>query len=121
MAEVFLAKQAGVEGFEKLVVIKRILPNLLAEQEFVRMFIDKATRATSEQTQAGLFKGKFSYMAPEQTRGQPIDARADVFAVGILLWELLTWRRLFKKNTEMATLIAVSEEPIASPRQLRPD
>src|SRR5690349_16887920 len=45
MAEVFLAKQAGVEGFEKLVVIKRILPQLLKEQDFVKMFINEARLA----------------------------------------------------------------------------
>ena len=82
--------------------------------------IAKATRATSEQTQAGLFKGKFAYMSPEQSRGQPVDARSDVFSVGILLWELLTWRRLFKRPTEMATLIAVAEDEIPSPRSIDP-
>src|SRR5690606_39157058 len=74
--------------------------------------IAKATQATSEQTQAGLFKGKFAYMSPEQSTGKPLDARSDVFAVGILLWELCTWHRLFKRPTDMATLIAVAEDEI---------
>jgi serine/threonine protein kinase len=229
MAELFLAKQEGMEGFEKLVVVKRILPQLCADDSFVRMFLNearvaarlnhpnvvqifdlgklgeqffiameyvhgedlravireatehgarlplglccriladamaglhyahtragadgkplglvhrdvspqnvivtyeggvkivdfgiaKATReANAAQTQAGLLKGKYAYMSPEQARGLPIDARADVFCAGILLWEMVTWQRLFKRPTEMATLMAVAEEPIRAPRTI---
>jgi eukaryotic-like serine/threonine-protein kinase len=229
MAEVFLAKQTGMEGFEKLVVVKRILPQLCSDESFVKMFLNEArvaarlnhpnvvqifdlgklgeqyfiameyvhgedlrdlirvltekgerpslalacriiadtlaglhyahtrvgadgkplglvhrdvspanvlvtyegsiklvdfgiAKATREvgaaQTQAGLLKGKYAYMSPEQARGQTIDARADVFCAGILLWELVTWQRLFKRSTEMATLMAVAEEPIRTPRSV---
>jgi serine/threonine-protein kinase len=77
--------------------------------------IAKATRAlNSEQTQAGLIKGKYAYMSPEQTRGDLLDARSDVFSAGTLLWELLVWRRLFKRATDLATLVAVTEEPAPS-------
>ena len=230
MAEVYLARQGGLEGFEKLVVLKRILPSLSGDQAFVKMFLNeakvaarlnhpnvvqifdlgkaeelyyiamefvhgedlrelirvadesrlrpphglvcrviadtlaglhyahtraspdgkplglvhrdvspqnilvtyeggvklvdfgiaKATQATNEQTQAGLFKGKFAYMSPEQATGKPLDARTDVFAVGILLWELCTWHRLFKRPSDMATLIAVAEDVIPSARELDP-
>jgi serine/threonine protein kinase len=231
MAEVFLAKQTGMEGFEKLVVVKRILPQLCSDDSFVKMFLNearvaarlnhpnvvqifdlgklgdqyfiameyvhgedlravireatdadkrpplglacriiadtlaslhyahtrvgadgkplglvhrdvspqnvlvtyegsvklvdfgiaKATRAVNAaQTQAGLLKGKYAYMSPEQARGQPVDARADVFCAGILLWELATWQRLFKRPTEMSTLMAVAEEPIRAPRTVEP-
>ncbi|MDB4971464.1 MAG: serine/threonine protein kinase [Myxococcales bacterium] len=227
MAELFLAKQTGMEGFEKLVVVKRILPQLCSDDSFVKMFLNEArvaarlnhpnvaqifdlgklgdqyfiamefvhgedlrsvireaseqderpslglscrivadtlaglhyahtrvgtdgkplglvhrdvspqnvlvtyegsvklvdfgiAKATREvnaaQTQAGLLKGKYAYMSPEQARGQPVDARADVFCAGVLLWELVTWQRLFKRNTEMATLMAVAEEPLRAPR-----
>jgi serine/threonine-protein kinase len=230
MAELFLARQGGMEGFEKLVVVKRILPQLSKDPAFINMFLNearvaarlnhtniaqifdlgkaddlyyiameyvhgedlrelirvadesrfrpplglvcrmiadtlaglhyahtratpdgkplglvhrdvspqnviityeggvklvdfgiaKATQATNEQTQAGLFKGKFAYMSPEQSTGRPLDARSDVFAVGILLWELCTWHRLFKRPTDMATLIAVAEDPIPPASQLDP-
>src|SRR5262249_41786545 len=81
--------------------------------------IAKATRAVgAAQTQAGLLKGKYSYMSPEQARGQPIDARADVFCAGVLVWELATWQRLFKRPTDIATLMAVAEEPIRTPRSI---
>jgi serine/threonine-protein kinase len=83
--------------------------------------IAKATTATSEETQSGLFKGKFSYMSPEQSRGQPLDARSDVFSTGILLWELLTSRRLFKRDNDMASLMAVGKDPVPSPRLHRSD
>jgi len=229
MAEVFLAKQTGMEGFEKLVVVKRILPQLCSDDAFVKMFLNearvaarlnhpnvvqifdlgklaeqyfiameyvhgedlrdvirvatdadkrpplglacrivadtlaglhyahtrvgtdgkplglvhrdvspqnvlvtfegtiklcdfgiaKATRAIdAAQTQAGLLKGKYAYMSPEQARGQAVDARSDVFCAGILLWELAAWQRLFKRPTEMSTLMAVAEEPVRAPRSV---
>jgi serine/threonine-protein kinase len=58
-------------------------------------------------TDPGTVKGKLAYMAPEQARGEPVDARADVFALGVLLWELCTGRRLFARETDAATLTAL--------------
>jgi len=55
-------------------------------------------------TRAGRIKGKFSYMAPEQARSIDVDARADIWSVGVVLWELLTKHRLFKAETEIKTL-----------------
>ncbi len=49
-------------------------------------------------TQPGRIKGKFAYMSPEQVRGNPVDARTDVFAAGVVLWECLTKRRLFASS-----------------------
>ncbi len=232
MAEIFLARQPGLEGFEKLVVVKRLLPQFGAEPDFVRMFLNEARLAArlshpnivqifelgheegayylsmeyilgedvralaqqadatgnrpplglicrividalaglhyahtrtgpdgkplglvhrditpqnilvtfegtvkiidfgiakatqqrqAEQTQAGLLKGKYAYMSPEQTRGGQLDARSDVFAAGILLWELLTWRRLFKRGTDLATLVAISEEPAPPMSLINPE
>lgn len=63
--------------------------------------------------------GKVAYMAPEQLRGEPVDARADVFAVGVLLWELVCGHPLFKKGDHVLTLRAVLEGEIPPPSTRR--
>jgi hypothetical protein len=229
MAEVFKAKSFGVEGFEKILAIKRILPSMAEDQEFIEMFIDEAKIAgqlshanicqifelgrigdshfiameyvwgkdllqiqnrfrrqrqtvpavmaafcaskicegldyahrrkdaqakplgiihrdvspqnvlvsyegevkmidfgiakavgRSSRTQAGVLKGKFGYMSPEQVRGLPIDRRSDVFAIGTILHELLTGERLFVADSDFATLEKVRNVDIRSPRALNP-
>lgn len=213
MAEVYRAKMVGVEGFEKQLAIKRILPAIAADQDFINMFIDEAKisvqlahaniaqifelgrindtyyialeylagkdlRALFERlrrrreivpvelacyvisrvaegldyahrkrdaqgrelgiihrdispqnilvsfegevkvidfgiakaankimkTQAGILKGKFGYMSPEQVRGLPLDRRSDIFACGIVLYELLTGDRLFTGDSDYSIL-----------------
>lgn len=213
MAEVFKAKSFGVEGFEKILAIKRILPSLAEDSDFIEMFIDEAkicgqlnhanicqifelgrvqdshfiameyvwgkdllqiqnrmrkqrttmrpemagfiaaklcegldyahkkkdatgkplhiihrdispqnilisyegelkvidfgiakAASRSSKTQAGVLKGKFGYMSPEQVRGLPLDRRSDVFAIGTILYELLTADRLFVGESDFETL-----------------
>ena len=224
MAEVFKAKTFGVEGFERLLAVKRILPNIAEDEEFITMFIDEAKIAVQLQhaniaqifdlgkvddsffialeyvhgrdlrsifdrmrkkaeslpiamacyvtmqvcegldyahnkrdaqgrelnlvhrdispqnvligyegecklidfgiakaagkaskTQAGILKGKFGYMSPEQVRGLPIDKRSDIFAVGIVLYELLTGERLFIGESDFSTLEKVRNVEIQPP------
>src|SRR5215510_225896 len=224
MAEVFKAKATGVEGFERLVAVKRILPSIAEDEEFITMFVDEAkiavqlthaniaqifdlgrvegsffialeyvhgkdlraifnrTRQRGEllpipmscyavmklcegldyahnkrdssgdflnlvhrdvspqnilisyegevkiidfgiakaagkagRTQAGILKGKFGYMSPEQVLGLEIDRRSDVFGVGICLYELLTGERLFVAETDFATLEKVRNVDIMPP------
>ena len=224
MAEVFRAKAYGVEGFERLLAVKRILPNIAEDQEFITMFIDEAKiavqlnhaniaqifdlgvydgvyfiamehvfgrdlRAIFERcrtagdpmavaqacfvvmkmcealdyahnkrdasgremhlvhrdvspqnvlvsfegeiklcdfgiakaagkvgkTQAGILKGKFGYMSPEQVRGLPIDRRSDIFSTGIVLYELLTNERLFTGESDFSTLEKVRNAEILPP------
>jgi serine/threonine protein kinase len=76
------------------------------------------TRIT--QTQPGTVKGKIAYMAPEQATGGALDRRADVFAVGVMLWECLTGKRLFKAPNEAATLLKLLEDPIRPPSTIQP-
>jgi serine/threonine protein kinase len=78
-----------------------------------------ATRLST--TRTGQLKGKLAYMAPEQARGAPVDRRADIFAMGIVLWECLAQKRLFKGEGEADTLNRVIYEPIPSLRQANPD
>lgn len=73
-----------------------------------------------QHTATGILKGKFSYMAPEQVRQQQVDRRADVWALGICLWESLTLRRLFLRATQADTLMSVLVDPIVPPSQLCP-
>ncbi len=224
MAEVFKAKATGVEGFERMVAVKRILPSIAEDEEFITMFIDEAkiavqlthaniaqifdlgrvdgsffialeyingkdmraifnrSRQRGEQlpvpmscymimklcegldyahnkrdatgsflnlvhrdvspqnmivsyegevkiidfgiakaagkagkTQAGILKGKFGYMSPEQVQGMEIDRRSDVFGVGICLYELLTGERLFVGESDFATLEKVRNVDIMPP------
>ncbi len=224
MAEVFKAKAFGVEGFERLVAVKRILPSIAEDAEFITMFVDEAkiavqlTHANIAQifdlgrvgdsyfiamefvhgkdlraifdrarkrgetvpvpmacyvamkvcegldyahnkkdaagrdlhlvhrdvspqnvllsydgevkvidfgiakaagkagkTQAGILKGKFGYMSPEQVRGLPLDRRSDIFAVGIVLYELLTGERLFVGESDFSTLEKVKNVEIMPP------
>jgi serine/threonine protein kinase len=75
----------------------------------------------SAHTQTGTVKGKYAYMAPEQLRGAPIDRRADVFALGVIVYEMLALRRLFQRKTDYLTFRAVMEQPIADIRSYRPD
>jgi len=230
MAEVFLARQRGLEGFSKLVVIKRILPHRAQDGEFVTMFLDEARTAADLRhpnvinvfdinrdlgtyymameflhgsdvrgimkrsaqkrewiptervlemimgaaeglhyahekvdqhgrplgivhrdispqniivgfsgetkivdfgiakcvhqqvtTEDGVIKGKFAYMSPEQVEGDPLDGRSDQFALGVVMWEMLTLRRLFKRGSEQATLMTIVEEEAPSIREARPD
>ena len=231
MAEVFLARAAGPMGFEKTVVVKRILPHLADEQNFISMFLSEARlaaqlnhpnvvqvfdfgeadgvyylvmefidgvnlrvlfRKATEQgtplaftlvariisqaceglayahdfvdpatnepmglvhrdvspdnvliarngsvrvvdfgiakaanqtnlTKTGTVKGKFSYMPPEQLTGQPLDRRADVFALGIVLYELLTGRKPFDTSNEAFIVRAIMYETFAPATQFRPD
>lgn len=69
-------------------------------------------------TRGGQLKGKLAYMAPEQARGQGIDRRADVFAMGTVLWEVLAGRRLFKAEGDAETLNRVLFEPIPRLREV---
>jgi serine/threonine-protein kinase len=66
-------------------------------------------------TGPGTLKGKIGYMAPEHAREAPVDARADLFALGVVLWEMCTGRRLFARDTEVATLRALIGEDRISP------
>jgi serine/threonine-protein kinase len=72
-------------------------------------------------TRTGQFKGKLSYMAPEQASSNETDQRSDLFSVGIILWESLTGRRLFKGESNAATLNKLLNDTIVKPSELWPD
>lgn len=230
MAEVWKGKATSLRGFEKLVAIKRVLPNLAANKKFISMFLDEArlslylnhanvvqtfdigmsenayfivmewvdggnlksvldtarergfripleqavficieickglshahnrrdpqdrplkivhrdisppnvllsregevklvdfglAKAVSQltQTDPGIVKGKFSYLSPEATLGEEVDERADIFATGIVLWEMLAGRRLFDGETDLKTVELVRAAKIPSLRAYNAD
>ena len=229
MAEVFRAESAGLEGFKKIVALKRVLPHLAEKQQFIKMFQDEArlsaqlnhsncvqvfdigagggtyfivmefvdgtdlkavmdsarekgrkippalalyittqiceglhyaheakdtrgrklgivhrdvsppnvlitrhgeikvvdfglAKANSqlEESEPGVIKGKFSYLSPEAALGNSIDARTDVFATGIILWEMLAGRRLFLGETDILTVRQVQQANIPSLMEINP-
>jgi serine/threonine protein kinase len=69
-------------------------------------------------TSPGGLKGKIDYMSPEQASAEEVDHRADVFALGVVLWEALTGRRLFRRETELATMRAIVDDPIPHPAEI---
>lgn len=74
----------------------------------------------AQHTATGILKGKFPYMSPEQATGEELDARSDVFAIGIVLWEQLTGRRLFKGENDIATQRLVRACQVPAPSSIEP-
>ncbi len=227
MAEVYRAESAGLEGFKKIVAIKRVLPHLSEKKQFIGMFLDEArvsahlshsncvqvfdigvgdntyfivmeyvdgsdlkgviehrrkhnqpfpveeaclicvriceglayahelvdgkgenlhivhrdmsppnvlitrhgevkivdfglAKANSqlERSEPGIIKGKFSYLSPEAAKGLAVDGRTDIFAVGIILWELLAGRRLFMGESDLETVRMVQSARVPSIREI---
>jgi serine/threonine-protein kinase len=229
MAEILAARQRGLEGFEKLVVIKRLLPELASEPKVVELFLNEARIAARlshpnivqiydlgkqadsyyiameyiqgqnlrlvlkacaererllplqhalelvrqvceglyyahtktdtqgrplgivhsdispqnivasfdgvakvvdfgiaraavmlERSDPGRVRGKHGYLAPERCRGRPVDARSDLFSLGVVLWELCTCRRLFKRVSPIDTVKAIVGGEVPPPRRYNP-
>ncbi len=98
---------------------QNIMISFEGESKVIDFGIAKAEKE-SEATKAGTLKGKFAYMSPEQSEGLPIDPRTDVFALGIILWELLANDRLFTGSNEAAILRKVRDCQIPPIRKINP-
>jgi serine/threonine protein kinase len=78
-------------------------------------------RGVNSRTRTGTVKGKNAYMSPEQILGRPLDRRSDVFALAVVMYEMLSIRRLFHRDSDFLTFKAITEEPIPDIRERRPD
>jgi eukaryotic-like serine/threonine-protein kinase len=114
----------GTDG-QPLRIVHRDMspPNVLitkhGEVKIVDFGLAKAT-SQLEKSEAGIIKGKFSYLSPEAAQGGEVDGRTDIFAVGIILWEMLSGRRLFLGDTDFATVKMVQQAQIPSLRAENP-
>ncbi|MCA9624888.1 MAG: serine/threonine protein kinase, partial [Myxococcales bacterium] len=83
----------------------------------ISRFVDSKDKAL---TKAGVALGTPDFMAPEQAKGQPVDHRTDIYAVGVLLYTMLTGVMPFERETPQDTLLALLAEEAPSPRELEP-
>jgi serine/threonine protein kinase len=99
-------------------------PNVLitrhGEVKIVDFGLAKAT-SQLEKSEAGIIKGKFGYLSPEAAMGEEVDHRTDIFAVGIILWELLAGKRLFLGETDFQTVKQVQAAQIPHLSAMRTD
>jgi serine/threonine protein kinase/ABC-type branched-subunit amino acid transport system substrate-binding protein len=77
-------------------------------------------RDSGTETRVGIFKGKPAYISPEQVLGQPVDRRADVYSMGVVLWELITGRRLWQGVAQTEILKRVVSGDVPSPKSIDP-
>ena len=98
-------------------------PNVLitrhGEVKIVDFGLAKAN-SQLEDSEPGIIKGKFSYLSPEAAVGKPVDSRSDIFAVGIILWELLAGKRLFMGKSDLETVQQIQKAVIPSLRKENP-
>lgn len=118
------AHDLAVDGKPLVVVHRDVSPHnvLLSWDGTVKVSdfgIAKAVAATGA-TRSGAIKGKPAYMSPEQMMGADLDGRSDLFAVGVMMWELLTGRPLFAGGSLEETFARVLHQPITPPRELVP-
>jgi serine/threonine protein kinase len=119
------AHEATGESGEPLELVHRdVTPhNIMVTKDGVAKVVDfgiAKAKARSAQTERGMLKGKLGYMAPEQINQEAVDRRVDVFAVGVVLWEMLTGQRLFDGDNPADVLQKLMERPIPPPSSIVP-
>jgi len=118
-------EKLGLDGKPLGIVHRDVSPsNLMITYEGTVKLVDfgiaKAAHRGAD-TQLGTVKGKLSYMSPEQCRGIELDRRSDLFSLGIVMWEMLTGARLFKRETEYDHMEAIVLGPTPPPSSVRGD
>jgi eukaryotic-like serine/threonine-protein kinase len=109
---------------ERGVVHRDISPsNIIVSYDGVPKLVDFgiAKQLCSTATRTASIKGKLAYMSPEQARGKPLDPRSDLFSLGVVLWELISSRRLFQADNDLATIDRILSTSVAGPSRYRAD
>ncbi len=114
----------GIDGRPLGIVHRDVSPsNLMISYDGSVKVVDfgvaKAENRAHE-TRSGAVKGKISYLSPEQCRGAPVDRRSDLFSLGIVLWEMLTVERLYRRSSDFENMSAIVTEPVPPPSIHRP-
>jgi serine/threonine-protein kinase len=115
----------GADGKPLGVVHRDVSPsNVMVSFEGIVKLLDfgvaKAAQRSVE-SQTGSIKGKIAYLSPEQCKGAGVDRRSDLYALGIVLHELLTGRRLYKRENDFASMMAIATEAAPRPSLSRPE
>ena len=115
----------GPDGVSLHVVHRDVSPpNMMVCSDGTVKLLDfgiAKARGANSRTRTGTVKGKNAYMSPEQILGKPLDRRSDVFALAIVMYEMLAIKRLFHRDSDFLTFKAITEEPIPEIRERRPD
>ncbi len=116
-------ERSDLDGSQLNIVHRDISPQNVVvtfsgDVKIVDFGIAKSDNKGIDQTKSGKLKGKVPYMSPEQARGDSIDARTDIFATGVMLFELTTGRRLFKGASEYETLKLICDREYPRPSQI---
>ena len=118
-------EQTDYEGRPLDIVHRDVSPSniIVTRQNGVKLIDFGIAKAASdkEHTGVGVLKGKVSYMSPEQCRGLALDRRSDIFALGIVLYEMVTMHRPYQGNNVLATVHRILGEEPVPPRELRPE
>ncbi len=119
------AHERNAEGAPLNIVHRDVSPqNLVVSFEGILKVVDfgiaKAARRATR-TRSGTIKGKFAYMSPEQCLAAPLDRRTDIFALGIVVHELVTGQRLFKRDATYDTYHAIIDGDVRPPTAVCPD
>src|SRR5438045_5663798 len=100
---------------------QNVLVSFEGEVKLIDFGIAKAESRLQKKTQAGILKGKFSYMSPEQVKGSALDGRSERFACRLMLWELVCGEKLFVGDSDYAVLEKVRLGAIPPPRSRNPE